>query len=206
MSVHSRNFQSLVRRAMLDAATPAVKIAAHMTLPIPAKCRLLTEKEKLAVLETALPGDIILTRTRGRLTNQLIPGGFFKHIAMFSCNRGMIIEASPPVMQLITVEKFLENKDYFAHLRSNVVEKLDADIAAHILLGLQGTPYDYRFEPGVGMMYCSDAVAWAFSQVTAKPVCTPAMLLGVETYLPHHFWNDLRWDVVNRSASTDGHV
>lgn len=206
MSICSGDFQSVVRRALLDAATPAVKLAGHITLPIPAKFRLLKAHEIFSVLQTALPGDIILTRTRGRLTNQLIPGGFFKHIAIFSDIRGMILESTEPVMQLLSIEKFLENKDYFAHLRSVIVSKEEAEMAAHILLGLQGTPYDYRFEPGASMMYCAEAIAWAYSQVTAKPVCTPAILLGVETYLPQHFWYDSRWEIVNRSASIDRHV
>jgi uncharacterized protein YycO len=104
-------------------------------------------------------GDVIVTRTRWRLTNLLIPG-YFKHAAMY-VGGDLIVEAVWPDVRYDKVEKLLGSSHKYAVLRPKQFSYMDRHRAAERAESFVGRPYDVAFEVSdQRALYCSEAV-WA---------------------------------------------
>jgi uncharacterized protein YycO len=132
-------------------------------------------------------GDVIVTFSRGELTNKFIEGSF-KHAAMY-VGAGKIIQAIGRGVSVESFEDFCASKDRMAILRPKFCDASDCKIAAMNATSQLGKPYDYYFEIGDGSFYCAELIEWAYRHATlgASPF-TKKYVLGCETILPSDFY------------------
>lgn len=124
----------------------------------------ITSADYLSLQRILLPGDIILTRTMGELTNLLIPG-FWKHSAIVSLSQS-VIEAVGTGVQLTHLFDFVKGKDYLIVLRPRTAQERRS--AASVAEGLVGCGYDYEFDKRDEEFYCSELVWVSFRRCCAE--------------------------------------
>jgi hypothetical protein len=161
------------------------------------------QKQVEDLLERAEPGDVILTRTLGEMTNFTIPE-YFKHAAMY-VGGSRVVESVSPKTKETGIYDFLMSKDSFALMRARWLTKEERAKSAQIMLTLVGVPYDFFFQmtgkDGAKEMYCAESCQ--FSLAKAKPteesVFTKRKVLGAESVLPHDFFSAVKsFDAIMR--------
>jgi hypothetical protein len=149
---------------------PIIRYLARIagTIHAPFSHKEVTSKDFAELLDLCAPGDIVLTHTKGELTNLLIPG-FWKHAAMVSTDKDLVIEAVGQGVKRTCWFDFLRTKDYLVLVRPDRTpqKRFDAARQAETLLGLG---YDYEFESGDKEFYCSELVNVSYGLVGKRLV------------------------------------
>lgn len=107
-------------------------------------------------------GDVLLSYTKGHLTNLFIAGEF-KHAAMV-CD-GCVIEAIGEGVVKTALFDFLRTKDRVALLRPNFCTAFESMSAAEIAKQFIGYQYDYLFEAGNKQFYCSELWIYCYNLI-----------------------------------------
>jgi uncharacterized protein YycO len=133
-------------------------------------------------------GDVIVTFSRGELTNYFIDGEY-KHAAIYVGN-GNIIQAIGKGVEIESFEDFCASKDRLAILRPLFCDSATSKIAAMAAVSQIGHPYDYYFEIGDDSFYCAELIEWAYNFATrGLSTFVRKDVLGVSTVLPSDFYN-----------------
>ena len=130
------------------------------------------------------PGDVILSYTKGEMTNYLIEGEY-KHCAMY-IGSGEIIEAIRAGVTIRDFEDFCASKDKIAICRPIFCTATESENAAkYARRNYVGRPYDYYFEPGTKLMYCAELIMHAYlCACSGTSPFLPREVMGVKTVLP----------------------
>lgn len=142
------------------------------------KERAINYRHIYALMKAAKLGDVLLTRSKGELTNWLIPGEY-KHAALFA-GENTVIEAVGAGVREVYLEDFCASKDKILLLRPMINSPEMAVIRAKRLVG---KPYDYGFEPNEKAFYCAELITYVYNNSNF----TNRTTLGVLTTLPDDF-------------------
>ena len=151
------------------------------------KKRAIKASHIIAMQDALKVGDIILTYTKGELTNLLIEGDF-KHCAMY-IGSGTIVEAVGKGVTTQCFEDFCASKDRIAIMRALFCSEAEAQAASRFALFQEGKPYDYNFEPNEDAFYCAELIAESYKEATkdTSPF-VKRQVMGVDTVLPNDFF------------------
>jgi uncharacterized protein YycO len=147
--------------------------------------------EVKALKKLCRPGDVIVTRTEGELSDLVIPG-YFKHAALV-LDQDTVIEATGRGVHASDIVDFLMSKDEIALLRPLFATADESDLAAGFARMLVGRPYDYQLDPANEAYYCSEVILVAYDKATAGR--SPIKLtdkLGVGVVEPESLYRDTK--------------
>jgi len=130
---------------------PIVKFIGKLHAPY-SNC-LVTAEDYVNFRAFIKPGDVVLTRGNGELTNLFIDG-FFKHATLFTDNNN-IIEATGNGVGITETFDLLKRVDYFVILR---YKHYNISQGFKPLFKFLGKEYDYTFEAKNDSFYCSELV------------------------------------------------
>lgn len=175
------------RRTLLKFLLPISKAIGHIHAPWSRKK--IKAKQVEQVLKLAEPGDIILTRTMGELTNFAIQG-YFKHVAMYVYDK-TVCESISPKTCTTNIYDFLMTKDAFCLLRPKWLTQAERLRAAQIMVSLCGKPYDYMFDIGEEGFYCAESGWFSLDKASEidGEIFGKRTTMGVQTVLPQDFYD-----------------
>ena len=142
---------------------------------------------RYAELQDLVPGDIIVSRTKWRPTNPLIPG-YWSHAGMYVGNDTVVHALAPHVVET-PLQDFMSMVDAMAVVRPWRTGRYIMSQAAAHMRSFVGTPYDFMFEPTTKALYCSEAVAQAYWAVTDDWTFIARKRMGLVTVLPQDFYD-----------------
>lgn len=153
----------------------------------------LTAHQIMRIAELVKPGDVLLSRTLGELTNYFIPG-FYSHAAIMVQNQ-QIVEAVGDGVRQIPLGKFLMDKDFVGVFRYRFGAPARNVWAARVAETYVGhAKYDFEFEIGDDEFYCSELVWHAYKETYPNLKFTKREVFGVKTVLPDDFTCVRYWD------------
>ena len=172
------------RRYLIRTLQPISKFLGHIYLA--PKSRQIRFNDITAIYSVAKIGDVILSFSKGELTNFFIDGEY-KHCGIYDGD-GHVIEAIGKGVQETPLPDFCANKDKIAILRPMFSGNVEAIIAVTIASAEVGKPYDYLFEPNERAFYCAELVAYCYNKAMGgDSPFVPRTIMGVETVLPVDF-------------------
>lgn len=148
----------------------------------------MTEQECIEIIEIVQDGDVLLTHTRGELSNVVL--AYFGHGSIFS--KGGVYEAVTQGTKETDPMFFLSRKDDVLVLRPKF--HINKETLHYFLSSNKGKGYDFEFEMNDGQFYCFEYIASGINKnasVKVYPVRTP---LGPK-YLAKSFQNE-NFDIV----------
>jgi len=165
---------------LLSVVRPIAKLIGKLHVPFSRKK--ITAKDFEACLELMQPGDILLTRTRGELTNLFIPGEW-PHAAIVVSD-GLIVEAVERGVVSTKPFDFFRKRDFVKLIRPEVGEigRKTAALKASLLVGRS---YDYNFHSENEEYYCSELVNTVYNYCFKQrgAIVTPSDIdVGVVLY------------------------
>ena len=129
------------------------------------------------------PGDVILTKTKWRPTNVLIPG-HFKHSTMY-VGGGNIVESTVPCVRERDLLDLLLSIDDFAVVKPRITNT-ELSFAVAEMESLIGKPYDMGFTMDDDAFYCSEAIHHSIMAATGGEFeFTKRRILGADTIVPN---------------------
>lgn len=141
------------------------------------------------------PGDVVLSRTHGFVSNLLIPG-YWKHVGIMG-EYDAVIEAIGKGVVDTDLAPFVYTKDELLILRPVFCDEQGAREAARVAEGYVGCKYDYAFSLGNKAFYCAELVYTAYSVAmkTMRAVFGfgPRERLGVLTVTADDFSEAHKW-------------
>lgn len=155
------------------------KLTSKIYVPFPH--RKVKASHYLIIKNLLRPGDIILTKTNGYLSNIFI--GKWTHAGMYSGYDSVIEATTERGVQEKHLIDFLLTKD-----RIKVIRPVGVS-GQHITLAIRraklhiGKPYDFKFQPNVNAFYCSELLLHALQMDSIKTV----KRYGSETFIPDDF-------------------
>ena len=152
-------------------------------------------KEYEAILMIAQRGDILLTRTRGEISNLGIPG-YWKH--------GGIYRAKNSVFHATGVGTHVINLADFIMSRDSVVVLRPKDESVKIALGFMdffkefdNKPYDYAFRYRNDEYTCAELLAALLRKANnGIDYVEPVQRFGVDSIAPNDFFDLDKFDIV----------
>lgn len=173
---------------LLTTARPLTKLIGKIHAPYSHK--LIRGKQYNDIKNYLKPGDVVLSRTRGELTNLFIPG-FWSHAGHYIEQDGerYVIEAVGNGVQLTPLVEFMLTKDYFGAYRPIFCGETAAKEAALISSRQVGVDYDYAFyftaDKTNKSFYCIELPMWSFNMVLGPAMpFKPREVFGALTYAP----------------------
>lgn len=109
------------------------------------------------------PGDVILVRTSGELTNWFIPGPY-KHAAMYFGD-DFVVESTGAGVHSTSLYDFIMTKDYVSVFTPRFCSDQEAEEAANWAWMQRGRPYDYEFRSNNESFYCFELTYAAYNEV-----------------------------------------
>jgi uncharacterized protein YycO len=148
----------------------------------------MTEAECIAIIGMIKPGDILLTHTRGELSN--IALDHWGHGAIYSLSG--LWEAVTAGVKPTELMFFLSRKDDVLVLRPRF--GVDTSRLDRYCKYAEGTAYDYSFETGAEKIYCFEYCADAIMESSSAKIETKRTPLGKQYLASSFLEND--FDVV----------
>lgn len=173
-----------VRRFLIRILLPITKLLGHIYLA--PKSRAIRRHEVDSLEEELSLGDVVLSYTKGELTNFLIKGDY-KHCGIYA-GANKIIEATSKGVVLTVLDDFCASKDKVAVCRPLFCDEKQIIKAVRYARDRRGSSYDYYFEPNEHAFYCAELIAKAYDYATdGQSPFTRRDVWGVETVLPIDF-------------------
>ena len=178
-----------MRNFLFKILYPVLKLIGKIHMPFSHK--LITGENYLTLKRMVKPGGIFLTRTRGELTNVLIPG-FWKHAALV-IDSEYVIEAIGKGVTVKTLAAFLLSKDFVVYLEPKFTDKNGMESAAKKALAWLDLPYDYEFSEGDSAFYCGELAIDAYAQTSDRgPESFHGLkLIGETFYCPDRIYDSV---------------
>jgi uncharacterized protein YycO len=175
---------NFLQRLLIRSLTPISKLIGKIY--IAPKARKISFEHYEDMKEILVPGDTILSYSKGELTNYFIEGEY-KHCAVY-VGLNSVVEAIGTGVKKISLSSFLSTKDKIAVIRPRFLDSFSANTAALEALNLLGKPYDYHFEQTEKAFYCAELIAYCYNKASNnKSPFVPRNILGVKTFLPNDF-------------------
>lgn len=196
---------------------PISKFISKISLPYNKK--LVTGADYYRSRDRIKPGDIIITRLEGELTNAVIPG-FWTHGAVYAGYLQIfedsqetfpcVIEATTKGLVLTDLVSFLMSKDYFVTLKPTS-GSFSGEKAVDFLLKKLGTPYDWDFDYTLcsnDEFYCFEASALAYNHAVSQDEdkLKGEGILGKETFIANTFLNSKLFKITGFSARSEPYL
>lgn len=150
-------------------------------------------------------GMVLLTRSNGYLSNQIIPG-FWSHAAIYvnpKSGRPSVIESTESGVTKTDLITFLMSKDVAMIVEPRFADTSVRAKAAFTASMLVGSPYDYSFQEKNDAFYCSELVWHSYDRAMAGK--SPFQLrerYGYMTIAPDDFAEAKdKWSIVWQSKS-----
>lgn len=149
-----------------------------------------TDSDYERFLKALRPGDVLISKTCGHLSNVFIAGKY-KHCAIY-IGEGLIVEAIGSGVRVNTLEDFMTTKDGVMALRPKFLNAEESQKVADVVLSVAQRPrdkrkYDYFFE-GDGAFYCAELFVFALHAVLgAASLFTNRKVMGLVTTYPDDF-------------------
>lgn len=173
---------------------PLIKFIGLIHIPFSSKEEIM---DKFYEIEKLLqPGDIILSVSKGHLSNLINPGKW-KHALMFIGNDPYpsIVEAIGEGVVKKTFLKWLSSKDEICILRfkPEYMNKNQAVTAVRWIKQQIGKPYDYSFDSttdkSYSNFYCSETVFYAVKNGNPDIDFEMRDTFGIKTVSPNDFYS-----------------
>lgn len=180
------------RRFLLKVLYPFLRWVGQIHMPWSRKQVIAYDLDEIK--KRLLPGDILLSYTKGELTNFLIPSKGWKHVAIASYNLNYVIEANSKGVIQTDLRKFVLSKDRVALVRAKDVTPEEALLAAECATSHLGKPYDYGFNIPKDKkflndsFYCAELPYWCLKKVSLSFKFKLQKILGVETINPDDYY------------------
>lgn len=190
--------KELLRKTVLTCLYPATIFLGYLKVPF--LKRRITDEDANMALGLARHGDIVVSRTRGELSNLLI-SGFWKHAGLVIelGGRKFVIEAVNPLVRMVPLDWWMLHHDYAQILRPCFLTPQQTEAWPMLTIPLIGRKYDYMFEPGNKAYYCAEIITWAIMKVYGENCpWTHRETLGVDTTLPQDFANSSKFEVIGK--------
>ena len=153
-----------MRTLLLKILEPVIRFIGRVHAPFTHK--LVTGDHYLELRKIIKPGGVLLSRTRGELTNVLIPG-YWKHAAL-ALSRDHVIEAIGKGVATQSLPSFMLKKDYVAYYEPAFTGEDGMRGAAEKAKAWLGLPYDYHFYEGDEAFYCGELVVDAYAHTVER--------------------------------------
>jgi uncharacterized protein YycO len=146
----------------------------------------ITSRDYRTLKEKCIPGTILLSTTRGEITNLFIPGKY-KHAAIV-VNENEVTEAVGKGVIRTDLIDFLMTKDYVIALNPLFAKPSEMKKAAQVAIDQEGKDYDFDiilsdFES----FYCSELIYFAYDEVIEGIPFVPREVMGRDTIIPSDF-------------------
>ncbi len=190
------------RRGLLAMSVPITKWVGHVHAPWTHKR--ISGRHYLAAKGILQPGDVLMSRTDGELTNVFIPG-FWSHGAVYVGN-GEVVEATGDGVHKTDLLSWMLTKDYVRVCRARFATALQRSDAAYFARSYIGLPYDYGFASGNKALYCFEItyVAYRAACGVDSPWTLRTETLGVATVIGDDFDRSRdKWDFVWDSRTAE---
>lgn len=183
-----------IRNTGLLILMPVVKIIGKIMPPFSKKDPMINFYKILALLQ---PMDIILTTSRGHMSNLFNPGKYKHAIAYIGLEKNIpqIIESTGEGVHQRTLVECMSTKDAIAVLRPNkqvFTNKKQVKDAIAWLKRQEGKPYDYQFDMNsqkkFNNFFCSELIYYAIKEVNPQTNFTLMETFGVPTVSPMDFY------------------
>lgn len=182
------------RNTGLLVLMPVVKIIGRIMPPFSKKDPMINFYKILDLLH---PMDIILTTSRGHLSNLFNPGRYKHAIAYIGIEKGIpqIIESTGEGVHQRTLVECMSTKDAIAVIRPNkqvFADKKQVKNAIAWLKKQEGKPYDYVFDMNSQKkfknFFCSELIYYAIKEVNPATNFVLMETFGVPTVSPMDFY------------------
>lgn len=149
----------------------------------------ISELDCLQILRMVKPGDVLLTHTKGELSNFFLD--HWGHAAIVS--RFGLYEAVTAGVKKSDLMFFLSRKDHVMILRPSFA--VDEVMLQQWCEKVVGTLYDYNFESDDKRLYCFELAADAIEWSSGKAIKQIQTLAG-KKYLGKSFYEDPRFQIM----------
>lgn len=161
--------------------------------------KLVTGSDVLLMMKVVQPGDVLLTRSDGELSNIFVPG-FWGHAAI--AGEDAIIEATTKGVHKSDPISFLMGKDYAVVLRPVFLDESEKARAVEYSEAQVGKPYDYSFNTSnITAFYCSELVYMAMKYAKNHIPFKLRSIFGQETVDPSDFYRTSMFELIWESES-----
>jgi uncharacterized protein YycO len=148
-----------------------------------------------SIMNKLVPGAVLLTRTRGELTNLVIPGDF-THAAI-ALSKESIIEATGKGVNINDLITFMTSKDRVVMLYPKFCGEVEMKNAAALASTWVGSPYDYLFDPDNKAFFCSELIQTAYEKTVKQMLFKRRYRMGLITVIPSDFARAVdKWELV----------
>lgn len=171
-----------MKRILFAIVKPISKLVGKITAPWITKE--VNSKDYNAIISLMQDGDVLLSYTKGHLTNWFIQGEF-KH-ASIVCDDG-VIEAIGEGVVKTKMFDFARTKDRIALLRPKFATPLASKRASEVAKTLKGYSYDYLFEANNKEFYCSELVIYCYD-ISIGSLNLFKRIYDDRTVLPYDFY------------------
>lgn len=170
-----------LRRQLLAASVPITKAIGRLHAPYTHKR--VSGVHVLASQRLLRPGHVLMSRTRGELTNLFIPG-FWSHGAIY-VGDGFVAEAIGEGVVLTDIVTFMTTKDAIAICAPLFASDAEMTTAAAWAREQRGKKYDFEFTSGNDAFYCFELTYAAYHVALggASPWELRSETMGVPTVL-----------------------
>jgi len=196
----------LLRDLVLSIVRPMLKFIGKIHLPFTR--RKFTGMDYYNIRDTILPGDILLTSTRGEPTN-LFNASEPNHGAIYVGGEGKckyVIEALGQGVVKTDLVSFLMSKDDVVILRplpDNKVVRVKACRFANEMIGKE---YDYLFETGDDSYYCFELIIRAYQYACPSKNFSYSYTLREITYTAQDILRDTYyWEIYFDNRKKENH-
>ena len=146
------------------------------------------------IQELIRPGDVILSKNLGELTNYFNPSPW-PHGAM-ALSQTQIIEAASEGVDDDYLSNFVFKKDYIMVLRYAKMINDFRPMLLHVAKDKIGLKYDLEFEPDDDEYYCFELIAKCYKEVFTSIVFEKKKILGGAFYTSDSFLNREDFEIV----------
>jgi len=135
-------------------------------------------------------GMVLLTKTRGQMTNWFIPS-YWTHSALY-LGKGLVVEAVADGVVATDLVTFMTSKDYIAVYESKTFSDYEKLMAAMWAMDKIGRPYDYFFQSKDEAFYCIELIIEAYKSVNRNVLLKEQE----EILIPDLITNEDKWSRV----------
>ena len=169
------------------------------SLHMPWSVKKITGREYYLYREKIKPGCVLLTTTRGQLSNLFNPS-LLKHGAMFVGGQPVecVVESVGKGVVENDLISFMTSKDRLVLIKPKFGNPAQHNQVCREMRNLIGSKYDYEFQSGDKEFYCFEAIIYAYKKVFPnKEFKTVEVVKGKHIYDSSTFTKDSdNWEIV----------